>query len=110
MNDTLHVGNIGDAMTDGELHTLFAESGTVTSARAMADAQTQKPRGFGLVVMASFEETEAALLAMDGRRVGGRALSVRRLPPRATGWEGGNDQGGSNRSHGTGVGNGGSRW
>ena len=110
MSDTLHVGNIGDAMTDGELHDLFAETGAVTSAQAMTDGQTQKPRGFGLVVMATHEGTEAALREIDGRRVSGRPLSVRRLPPRAPGWAGGNDQGGRNRSHGTGVANGGSRW
>ena len=110
MSDTLHVGNIGDTMTDRELHALFAESGTVASARTMADPQTQKPRGFGLVVMETQEAAEAALTAVHGRTVGGRVLSVRWLPPRAPGWQGGNDQGGRNRSHGTGVGNGGSRW
>ena len=110
MSDTLHVGNIGDGMTDEQLRGLFAESGAVTSARAMADAQTQKPRGFGLVEMATHEGTEAALEAVHGRTVAGRILTVRRLPPRAPGWSGGNDQGGGNRSHGTDVGNGGSRW
>ena len=110
MSDTLHVGNIGSAMTDQELRDLFTEAGAVTSAEAMTDAQTQKPRGFGLVAMATHEETEAALARINGRSVGGRTLTVRRLPPRAPGWQGGNDQGGRNRSHGMDVGNGGSRW
>ena len=110
MIDTLHIGNIGDTMNDQDLRDLFATLGEVTSARVMADAQSQKPRGFGLVVMGTFEDTEAAILAVHGHLVGGRTLTVRRLPPRARGWEGGNDQGGRNRSHGTGVGNSGSRW
>ena len=110
MGDTLHVGNIGDVMTDEDLRCLFLEWGAVTSAHAMTDAQTQKPRGFGLVTMTTHEETEAALNAGNGRSVGGRTLTVRRLPPRTPGWHGSNDQGGRNRSHGTGVGNGGSRW
>jgi cold-inducible RNA-binding protein len=110
MSDTLHVGNIGDAMTDDELRGLFAASGAVASARAMADTENHKPRGFGLVEMATHEGTEAALVAIHGRSVAGRTLTVRRLPARAPGWSGGNDQGGGNRSHGMDVGNGGSRW
>lgn len=110
MSDTLHVGNIDESMTDQQLHDLFASSGVVLSARIMSDQLTHAPRGFGLVDMATDEDARSAIQAIHGHRIGDRMLTVRILPPRMSGWEGGNDQGGGNRSHGFGGGNGGSRW
>jgi len=110
MSDVLHVGNLGAETTNQQLHDLFMPTGSVLSARVMTDSQTQAPRGFGLVDMASYEDAQSAIQAIHGRSLGGRILTVRPLPPRMTGWEGDNDEGGQNRSHGLGTGNGGSRW
>ena len=110
MTDTLHVGGVPDGTTDQQLTDLFAASGPVLSARVMVEAATGKPRGFGLVEMATPEASQSAMKAITGRILNGRSVTVRVLPPRATGWEGGNDRSGSNRSHGFGTGNGGSRW
>ncbi len=110
MTDLLHVGNVGAETTEQQLHDLFAPFGRVTAARVMRDAETQTPRGFGLVEMATHEAAQAAAAFLMGRDLHGRPLAIRFLPPRASGWEGGSDQGGSNRSHGLGMGNGGSRW
>ncbi len=110
MSDMLHVGNLSDATTDQQLHDLFGRSGAVVSAHVLTDARTGKPRGFGLVEMSTPEETLLAIKAVGGQNLHSRILTVRVLPPRADGWGGGNGAGGSNRSHGMGVGNGGSRW
>jgi len=110
MTDLLHVGNFSAALTEPQIHALFAETGNVTQARLMLDAQTGATRGFALVEMATPEESGQAVMALNGKLIDGRALTVRLLPPRAVGWGGGNDKGGSNRSHGLGPGNGGSRW
>ena len=110
MSETLHVGNVGDQINDQQLHDLFALSGVVLHARIMTDLKTHAPRGFGLVDMATPEDAQSAIRAIHGHSHGGRTLTVRTLQPRMSGWEGGNDQGGGNRSHGFGTGNGGSRW
>ena len=110
MTDLLHVGNVSAETTQQQLHDLFAQVGPIINARIMVDAETQKPRGFGLVEMATPEAAQAAIKRLAGHNLHGQMLSVRFLPMRASGWKGSSDQGGSNRSHGFGMGNGGSRW
>jgi RNA recognition motif-containing protein len=110
MPQTLHVGNVADTVTDQQLHDLFAPSGAVLDAHVMTDRTTGACRGFALVEMATPEASEEAVRALNGTRLGGQALSVRPAITRAPGWARGNDQGGNNRSHGFGVGNGGSRY
>ena len=110
MSETLHVGNVGTDLSDTQLRDLFTGSGPVLSARVMRDAGTDVSRGFGLVEMETHEGGQGGIRSVHGQTVGGRRLTVRVLPPRMTGWEGGNEAGGGNRSHGLGTGNGGSRW
>ncbi len=110
MSQTLHVGNVADSVTDQQLRDLFAPSGSVLDARVMTDKATGTPRGFALVTMATPEDSQGAVRALNGSQVAGQTLSVRPAITRAPGWEGGSEQGGSNRSRGFGVGNGGSRY
>lgn len=110
MSQTLHVGNVADSVTDQQLQDLFAPSGAVLNAHVMTNPMTGACRGFALVEMATFEASQGAVRSLNGSRHGGQTLTVRPAITRAPGWERGNDQGGSNRSHGFGVGNGGSRY
>ena len=110
MSQTLHIGNVADSVTDQQLHDLFAPSGAVLDARVMLDRVTGARRGFALVEMATPEASQEAIRSLNGSRLGGQTLSVRPAITRAPGWERGNDEGGGNRSHGLGVGNGGSRY
>ena len=48
----------------------------------MMDRATGKPRGFGFVTMSTDEEAQAALTALNGKSVGGRALTVNVARPR----------------------------
>lgn len=102
MATKLYVGNLSYQMTDQELHDLFSEAGNVSSAQVVTDRYTSQSRGFGFVEMASEDEAQQAIAAINGRNVGGRALVVNESRPR----EGGGSSGGG-RSGGGGYGGGG---
>ena len=76
MGVRLYVGNLAWSVTSDELQELFAEHGTVESAQVISERDTGRSRGFGFVEMAAAENAEAAITALNGREVGGRALTV----------------------------------
>ena len=100
MATKLYVGNLSYQMTDQQLHELFSESGNVASAQVVTDRYTGEARGFGFVEMATEDEAQQAIAAINGRNVGGRALVVNESRPR----EGGGSGGGGGRSGGSGGG------
>lgn len=75
MSKTIFVGNLPFSATEQELETLFAEHGAVTSVRLMKDRLTGKPRGFAFVEMEDDDAT-AAMEALNGAELGGRALRI----------------------------------
>ena len=75
MSRKLYVGNLSYNTTEGELETLFSQSGTVESVRVMRDMATGRARGFGFVEMATDEEAQAATRRQRAE-FGGRALTV----------------------------------
>ncbi len=82
MGKKLYVGNLPHAVTDSELQTIFEAHGTVESAQIITDRDTGRSKGFGFVEMASDDEAEAAITAMNGTEVGGRKLTVNEARPR----------------------------
>ena len=78
----IYVGNLPFETTEDSLHVTFAEFGEVTSARVITDRMTGRSRGFGFVEMAKQEEAEAAIKALNGKELGGRALTVNEARPR----------------------------
>ena len=100
MATKLYVGNLSYQATDQQLHDLFSEAGNVSSAQVVTDRYTGQARGFGFVEMASEDEAQQAIAAINGRNVDGRALVVNESRPR----EGG---GGGSRGGGGGYGGGG---
>lgn len=78
----LYVGNLSFQTTEGALEELFAQFGTVTEALLVMDKMTQRPRGFGFVTMASSEEAQRAIEALNGKQVDGRSLIVNEARPR----------------------------
>ena len=103
MATKLYVGNLSYQMTDQQLNDLFAEAGNVASAQVVTDRYTGQSRGFGFVEMASDDEAQQAIAAINGRNVGGRALVVNESRPR----EGGGGGGGGRSGGGGGYGGGG---
>ena len=65
----IYVGNISWGLTDQDLENVFAEHGTVTSAKIITDRATGRSRGFGFVEMS--DGAEAAIEALNGTEVDG---------------------------------------
>ncbi len=89
MGRKLYVGNLGYDVTDSDLQQLFAGHGTVDSASVISDRSTGRSKGFGFVEMSSNAEAEAAIAALDGKELGGRAIKVNEAKPRPAGGGGG---------------------
>ena len=107
MATKLYVGNLSYQTTDQQLHDLFSEAGNVSSAQVVTDRYTGQARGFGFVEMASEDEAQQAIAAINGRNVDGRALVVNESRPREGGGGGGSrGGGGGGGSYGGGGGGG----
>jgi RNA recognition motif-containing protein len=76
----IYVGNISWGMSDQDLENLFAEHGTVTSAKIITDRMTNRSRGFGFVEMS--DGGEAAIEALNESEVDGRKLVVNESRPK----------------------------
>jgi len=76
----IYVGNISWGMTDQDLQNLFAEHGTVTSAKIVTDRMTNRSRGFGFVEMS--DGGQAAIAALNEMEVEGRKLVVNESRPK----------------------------
>ena len=114
----IYVGNLAYSTTDDELRDLFAAYGTVSSARVCVDRMTSRSKGFGFVEMANNDEAQAAIAALNGQEMGGRALRVNESQPKprsdrprsggfgggGSGFGGGRREGGERRERGP------SRW
>lgn len=79
----IYVGNLPYNMTDGELEQAFAPHGAVDRAKVIIDRNTSRSRGFGFVEMTNDAEGQAAIEAMNGKEMDGRALNVNEARPRA---------------------------
>jgi RNA recognition motif-containing protein len=75
---------------------MFEAHGSVTSAQVIMDRDTGRSKGFGFVEMGSDQEAQAAIAALNGQQVDGRALTVNEARPKTTdggGRGGGRDYG-----------------
>ena len=70
----IYVGNLSWGMSDQDLENLFAEHGSVTSAKIITDRMTNRSRGFGFVEMS--DGGEAAISALNDVEIEGRKLVV----------------------------------
>ena len=76
----IYVGNISWGLSDQDLENLFAEHGTVTSAKIITDRMTNRSRGFGFVEME--DGAEAAIEALNGTEIDGRSIVVNESRPK----------------------------
>ena len=93
----IYVGNLPYSTSDDDLNALFSEYGVVDSARVIMDRDSGRSKGFGFVEMSSNSEANAAIEALNGQDMGGRALTVNEARPRA---ERGGRGGGGGRGRG----------
>src|SRR5688572_19313814 len=89
MNTKLFVGNLSFNTTENDLQDAFAAHGTVTEANLVTDRMSGKPRGFGFVTMATAEEAQKAIDALNGASLDGRNLTVNIARPKEEGSGGG---------------------
>jgi RNA recognition motif-containing protein len=94
-NNKLFVGNLSFNTTENDLQDMFAAHGTVLEANLMMDRDSGRPRGFGFVTMSTPEEAEAAINALNGKSIDGRALTVNVAKPREERSGGGGGRGSS---------------
>ena len=100
MGSKVYVGGLPYSATEAEVETLFAEHGTVESARVITDKYTGQSRGFGFVEMSTPEEAQAAISALHSTEMGGRTLTVNEAKPMAPRSGGGGFGGGGGGGRG----------
>ena len=76
MANKVYVGNMNYATTEQSLHDLFSQYGQVQSCRMVNDRDTGRFKGFAFVEMSTDEEAQAAIAAVNGLELDGRALRV----------------------------------
>jgi cold-inducible RNA-binding protein len=82
MSTKLFVGNLSFNATQEQIRDLFAAHGTVLEVDIIKDKFSGRPRGFGFVSMESKEGADAAVKALNGKDIDGRALTVNEARPR----------------------------
>ena len=111
MGKKLYVGNLSYGISDSTLEQMFSAHGQVQSAQVIMDRDTGRSKGFGFVEMGTDEEAQAAIAAMNGKEVEGRALTVTEARPKESGGGGrggfGGGRGGGGGGGGRGFGGGG---
>ncbi|MGH8017866.1 MAG: RNA recognition motif domain-containing protein [Opitutaceae bacterium] len=109
-NSKLYVGNLSFNLTDDDIRGAFEAYGAVTDVYVAMDKMTGRPRGFAFVTMGTPEEAQAAIEGLNGKDIGGRAISVNEARPKEAGAGrsfGGGGGGGNRRGGGGGYGGGG---
>jgi RNA recognition motif-containing protein len=96
----IFVGNLSFSTTEDELRQIFEPFGQVDRVSIMTDRDTGRSRGFGFVEMASNEDGEKAITALNGSQVGGRTLNVNEARPKTERGGGGGGGGGGFRDRG----------
>ena len=72
----LFVGNLGFNTQSEAVEAAFANYGEVASVAIITDQYTGRSRGFGFVEMPDKGQAEAAIQALNGSMLDGRALTV----------------------------------
>jgi RNA recognition motif-containing protein len=82
MSTRLFVGNLSFNTSQTQLQELFAAHGTVIETDVILDKFSGRPRGFAFVTMETKEGADAAIQALNGKEIDGRALTVNEARPR----------------------------
>lgn len=87
----LYIGNVPYQATEAELQSWFEQAGVaVDTVSLVRDRYSGEPRGFGFVEIASDDQAQQAIAALNGKDFLGRTLVVNEArPPRERGFGGG---------------------
>jgi RNA recognition motif-containing protein len=78
----IFVGNLDQAVTEGQLWCLFARHGMVQSSSVVLDRDTGRSRGFAFIEMSEVGDAQAAVMSLDGTFLNGRPLRVNEARPK----------------------------
>lgn len=116
----IYVGNLAYETGDQELRQAFEAHGEVQEVSVVRDRDTGRSRGFAFVEMPTTAEAQAAIAELNGKDIGGRAITVNEARARQErgsgggggygGRGGGGSGGGGYGGRGGGGGGRGSRW
>ena len=76
MSKKLFVGGLAWATTSEGLQKAFEQYGEIVEAKVITERETGRSRGFGFVTMADNGAADAAIQALDGKELDGRAIRV----------------------------------
>ncbi|MDZ4857958.1 MAG: RNA-binding protein [Candidatus Hydrogenedentes bacterium] len=105
----IYVGNLSYSTTEDDLRSAFETYGRIDSARVIMDKMTNQSKGFGFVEMSNATEAQSAISGLNGKEIGGRAISVNEARPKTEGGGGGGGRGGDRGGYRGGGGGGGGR-
>ena len=95
----IYVGNLSYNTTEDELRQLFAEFGSVDSAKLIMDRDSGQSKGFGFIEMSDNSGGQQAIEGLNGRDINGRALTVNKAKPKEDRPRGGGGRGGYSRGN-----------
>jgi len=98
----IFVGNLDFGATDATVRSLFEPYGAVDRVNVVTDRDTGRSRGFAFVEMSDASQADAAINALNGANLDGRALNVNEARPKTSGGGGGGgfSRGGGGNSRG----------
>ncbi|MGA2260890.1 MAG: RNA-binding protein [Acidobacteriota bacterium] len=104
MPGKLFIGNLSFNVVEADLDKLCADLNIKTaSVKVMRDMEMGRSRGFGFIELAPEADMDAAIQAMNGKELDGRALTVNEArPPKKREFGGGGGQRFGNRPGGGG--------
>ena len=76
MNTKICVRNLADTVTERDLQALFSPHGNVAEVNLSVEPGSSRSRGFAIVTMATPQGAQAAILALNGKEVAARVLTV----------------------------------
>jgi RNA recognition motif-containing protein len=79
----LFVANLAKAVKSKDLKTAFEHFGAVTSARVVIHKPSGQSKGYGFVEMPDDREAEAAMQALNGHLLKGKAIVIKEALPRS---------------------------
>lgn len=83
MGKKIYVGNLSFNTNEDELISLFANHGTVETAKIITDRDSGRSKGFAFVEMGSDDEAKNAIESLNGTEHNGRSLNISEAKPMA---------------------------
>lgn len=79
----IFIANLDWSITSEDLNTTFSSFGTVHYAHVVYEKESRKSRGYGYVEMESADAAIAAIEALNGMEINGRAIDVKIASPKS---------------------------